>query len=164
MNDPPPIGLSAEDQGKEARGIRVLAVASKPPSTKHVRGIWTEDADVEVVEAEGAHGISVGIAVLVPLQRSLPAEPHGTTRRKAQVRGVPIALHEACEIPVIPCADLRIQHGPDVCLRSSYIHCVWAQRRTRYRTEKQQTAQEKIPHWVLGSHCLYVENKSVTMG
>src|SRR5947209_19974682 len=95
VNDSPARRRVAHDEREQALGL--LAVAHlQVPATAHEGRVLAQHLDRKFAEVELAHGATLAlVALLVALERGLPAARRRAAGEEGQVRRVPVTAHVA---------------------------------------------------------------------
>ena len=81
------------------------------PSTEHKGEIGARLRDLDVAEGKAPHGLTGGIALMVPVQRGLPAAGDFASGTERKVRRMPIGDHEGVDIARVPGLGLLFEHS-----------------------------------------------------
>src|SRR5579859_2323432 len=109
MDDPPAFGEALKDQGENASNVAFFA--GKVPMPEDQGRIGVQDADFQAGKVQLTHGLAVRIALTVALLNFCKAAGDALATREGEVIGLPIALQEQVDLPLIPGALLFVQDG-----------------------------------------------------
>src|SRR5438128_7021924 len=114
VNNPPPGGRAAKQQSEQTRW-RVLR-SLQSPTAKGQRRVRSQGRNFDLAEGQRAHARPIGVALLIALENSLPAERNIAAGLKPRPAGPRVTFHETAKITCVPGADLRIEHGADLAI------------------------------------------------
>ena len=107
------IGL-LEDEGKDAVGVAAIFFAAVQVVFADDYGeILVERMDLELGEAESAHGRSAGVVVAILVEHPIYAAEHLVGDEEG-ARGVFVALDEGLKVAFIPCVLLGHENLDDI--------------------------------------------------
>lgn len=103
-HDLPVFAKTTQQQGKMA--TEVAGGALQHPFAHHKVMIGRKRPEFQQVEAELAHGSSIGVAAFVIVEGGLPAPGGSAFAHKQQRVAFPVGLHKAFEVAPVPGGSL----------------------------------------------------------